>query len=131
MTQSGGEMFVTRDQLVNLTSAPMLIDKNGQSTTFEVYLDDAPLWTTGDNVSVSVRSLDYAYGGTDTRESYIDNPNASIVISKGGALRPVLDTTSPSVTINVSSGQLDPAINTPILYTAVFSEPIDVSSFSK
>ncbi len=41
------------------------------------------------------------------------------------------DTTAPSVTINTKSGQLDPTTTSPVLYTAVFSEPIDVSSFRK
>jgi streptogramin lyase len=34
-----------------------------------------------------------------------------------------------SVTINQSSNQIDPATNSPIKFTAVFSEPIDVTSF--
>jgi len=35
-----------------------------------------------------------------------------------------VDTTRPSVTINQAAGQADPATSSPILFTAVFSEPV-------
>ena len=43
----------------------------------------------------------------------------------------IIDTTSPTVTINKKSGQSDPTLVSPILYTAVFSEAIDVSTFTR
>jgi hypothetical protein len=81
-TQAGLTTTVTRTQLMNLTTAPTLVDKNGQTVTFEVYLDNAPLWTTGDNVSVSVRSLDYTVGGADSNESYVGVTGASATSTK-------------------------------------------------
>ncbi len=119
---------------MNLTNAPTLIDKNGQTATFEVYLDNAPLWTTGDTVSVSVRSLDYTVGGADSNESYIGVTGASATMTKdgGGDTPSTPDTTRPSVTINTVSGEANPTvIGAPIRYTATFSEPIDKSSFTK
>jgi hypothetical protein len=81
-TQAGVTSFISRTQLMNLTTAPSLIDKNGQTATFEVYLDGAPLWTTGDNVSVSVRSLDYTVGSSDSNESYVGVTGASASSTK-------------------------------------------------
>ena len=81
-TNAGLTTTVGRVQLLNLTTAPTLIDKNGQTATFEVYLDNAPLWTTGDNVSVSVRSLDYTVGGSDSNESYVGVTGASATSTK-------------------------------------------------
>ncbi|MGI6423369.1 MAG: carboxypeptidase regulatory-like domain-containing protein [Candidatus Dojkabacteria bacterium] len=41
------------------------------------------------------------------------------------------DTTPPTVTINQAKGQTDPAHTEPIKFTAVFSEPVNVTSFYK
>jgi hypothetical protein len=65
-TQAGLTTTVGRVQLQNLTTAPTQVDKNGQTVSFEVYFDNAPVWITGDNVSVSVRSVDYTVGATDS-----------------------------------------------------------------
>jgi hypothetical protein len=81
-TQAGLTTTITRAQLLSLSTASTLIDKNGQSITFEVYLDDAPLWTTGDNVSVSIHSLDYTVGSTDSNESYVGVTGASATSTK-------------------------------------------------
>jgi hypothetical protein len=40
------------------------------------------------------------------------------------------DTTKPNVTINQAAGQTDPSKTSPINFTVVFDEPINVSSFS-
>src|SRR5439155_23095239 len=44
--------------------------------------------------------------------------------SEIGALELQADSTPPSVTINQSAGQADPARTTPINFTVVFSEPV-------
>jgi len=41
-----------------------------------------------------------------------------------------LDTTAPALTVEQASGQMDPTAGSPIHFTAVFSEPIDVASFT-
>jgi hypothetical protein len=41
-----------------------------------------------------------------------------------------IDKAKPSVTINQASGQDDPTLTQPVNFTAVFSEPINVSSFT-
>ncbi len=81
-TQAGVTTTFTRTQLMSLTTAPTMIDKNGQTATFEVYLDGAPVWITGDNVSVSVRSIDYTVGGADSNESYVGVAGASANATK-------------------------------------------------
>ena len=81
-TQAGlTKTFVPAD-LAMLTSASTLIDKNGQSVTFEVYIDNAPVWITGDNVSVAVRSVDYVVGGANSTESYVGVTGASATATK-------------------------------------------------
>lgn len=41
-----------------------------------------------------------------------------------------VDNTDPAVTIDQASGQADPTATTPVNFTVVFSEPIDVSTFT-
>ena len=59
-----------------------MVDKNGQTVSFEVYFDNAPVWITGDNVTLSVRSLDYTVGGSDSNESYVGVSGASATVTK-------------------------------------------------
>lgn len=81
-TQAGLTTTINRTQIANLTTAKTLVDKNGQSVTFEVYFDNAPVWITGDNVTVSVRSLDYTVGTSDSNESYVGVSGASATVTK-------------------------------------------------
>ncbi len=129
MTQDGEIVEFSREEIAKLTTAWGFIDKNGQSTTFEVYLEGAPVWIADEIVTILIRWIDYTVGEIDVNESYVWVPDAWAVITKAIALPP--DTTRPTVTINVKSGQADPTPFSPILYTAVFSEPIDITTFSK
>lgn len=81
-TQAGLTTTIGRVQIANLTTASTLVDKNGQTVTFEVYFDNAPVWITGDNVTVSVRSADYTVGGADSNESYVGTTGASALVTK-------------------------------------------------
>ncbi len=81
-TQAGLTRTFVPVELAMLTSASTLIDKNGQFVTFEVYLDNAPVWITGDNVSVAVRSVDYVVGGANSTESYVGVTGASATATK-------------------------------------------------
>ena len=81
-TQAGLTRQFVAGEIAMLTSAPTLIDKNGQSVTFEVYLDNAPVWIVGDNVSIAVRSVDYVVGGANSTESYVGVNGASATATK-------------------------------------------------
>ncbi len=41
-----------------------------------------------------------------------------------------IDTTKPNVTINQASGQSDPTNSSPVVFTAVFDEPINIGTFT-
>lgn len=64
-------------------SAASSITKNNGTTDFEVFIPNAPVWVTGDNVSVSLEELNYVPQGLgQTSESYIGIVNASVVSVK-------------------------------------------------
>ncbi|MCA2000837.1 MAG: sortase [Chloroflexi bacterium] len=57
-----------------------------------------------------------------------DGDGNSIAICDIGSYE--LDLTAPTVTVNQSTGQSDPTNASPILFTAVFSEPINAATFT-
>lgn len=67
-------------------NAASVISTNS-STDFEVFLSNAPLWVSGDYVSVSVEGADYVYGDTATpatpaTDSYVGVSDASATSTK-------------------------------------------------
>lgn len=64
-------------------NAKNAVSSNNGTTEFEVYLTDAPVWSAGDNLEVSVTKLEYALGsGSDVTESYVGTAGASEIIRK-------------------------------------------------
>lgn len=64
-------------------AAASSISKNLGTVDFEVFIPNAPVWVTGDNVSVSLQKLYYVPDGLATAsESYIGLANASAVSVK-------------------------------------------------
>lgn len=55
------------------------ISSNNGTTEFEVFINDAPAWVSGDNVAVSVNKLTYGSGLT---ESYVGTAGASVTVTK-------------------------------------------------
>jgi hypothetical protein len=67
--------------------------------------------------------------GSDNSSVGIADGEATVTILNDDAQPPV-DTTPPDVTINQASAQADPTNDLPIQFSAVFSEPIDISTFT-
>lgn len=81
-TQAGGTytMTIAGSQLSN---AATTLSKNGGYSDFEVYLDNAPLWVTGDNANITVQSVNYSIvGGAATSQSYVGVSGASATATK-------------------------------------------------
>lgn len=79
-TQAGGPFTVTIPTS-GLSNATTSLSKNGGYTEYEVYLDGAPLWVTGDNANVTVTRVDYN-APTTVFQSYVGVTGASATATK-------------------------------------------------
>lgn len=67
----------------SLTTSSNLLSKNDGYVEYEVFFGGSPLWVTGDNVSVSVQTVNYIpEGGTLSSQSYVGVPSATAVATK-------------------------------------------------
>ncbi|MBX9809256.1 hypothetical protein K2X92_02625, partial [Candidatus Gracilibacteria bacterium] len=73
-SQAGGTYSFT---FAGLTINGETLTKNGGSREFEVYVDNAPLWVTGDNANVTIKTLNYVVGAATPTESYVGVADAS------------------------------------------------------
>jgi len=89
--------------------------------SYVLLIDDDGVFT-----NASTGSTNYIYAWNNrVKFSWVDFDNGDFFAIA------MLDTSNPSVTLNQASGQSDPETSTWVVnYTAVFSEPIDISSFT-
>ncbi|MBI4730609.1 MAG: hypothetical protein HY781_00455, partial [Chloroflexi bacterium] len=111
----------TNDFFVTGTSAAPTSVTPVSGSTFDVTISggDLPVLNgvVGLDLSVTQNITDAVSNPLPTLEPSIDQVYA-------------LDNIAPTVTINQGSGQADPASGTPVNFTVVFSEPINVSTFT-
>ncbi len=119
------------------TTPPVITLSGASSVNIEFgsdFVDDGASWT--DNIDGTGIISRYNTGSVNTGAigTYtIGYQHADVVGNTGSVTRTVnvVDTIRPSVTINTHSDQLDPTTTTGALYTVVFSEPINKSTFTK
>lgn len=79
VTQAGGT-FTVNIAGSTLSNATNSLTKNGGYVDYEVYLDNAPLWVTGDNANVTITSVNYVPAAAP--QSYVGVAGASATSTK-------------------------------------------------
>jgi len=81
-SSSAGGVYTFTINGSTLTAAGIVAKSNG-TTEFEVYINDAPVWVAGDNVSVAVQELGYTPDAlAPATESYVGVADASATATK-------------------------------------------------
>lgn len=91
------------------------------------------LGTTGSTIAASNVTVSMGYRVVNATGSYTaakENIQGRSWSAGIATFRMEVDTTGPSVTVNQAIGQSDPTNSSPINFTAVFSEPINIATFT-